>query len=355
MNYALARNIIIYDELSRILPAFHSAGIKTILLAGAALGATVYDNIGQRQMGDIDLLIRHRDTQRIGELLGDLGYVLDTARSDEAHYSKTIGEFTLHIDCHTDLRHYLDDKALAGVWARAVKSPLLRGDLGVCNSFVLSPEDTLIYTAVDSAVYHGRITPTVLKDIELIIKHYSISSELPLSKGGQGVVRVGVSGLDWHLVIQLLKSYRLETPLHILFDRCRKEGVPIPDEVMHSLHPRKRSLEYYLYTILLGMSKSPHPPFAKGERGGLEDKGVLSDDLSRILRFLTRPAARWEVFLNSFFPSLRFVKQSYDLNDEIPSNKRGRGVLLTILYPLRFLSLIWRMNKAMYQFTLRML
>jgi len=119
MNYFTARNIVIYSELDNILSAFSASDIKVIVLAGAALGVTVYPNIAERPMGDIDLLIRHRDKQAIGDLLENLGYVLDTARSDEAHYSKTLDTFTLHIDCHTDLRHYLDDRALAGVWNRA--------------------------------------------------------------------------------------------------------------------------------------------------------------------------------------------------------------------------------------------
>ena len=192
MNYTTARNIIIYSELGEILPVFNSAHIKTILLAGAALGVTVYPSIAERPMGDIDLLIRHRDKQAIGELLDTLGYVLDTARSDEAHYSKTFDSITIHIDCHTDLRHYLDDRALAGVWTRArlwpvipLSSSVIPAKAGI-QSLILSPEDTLIYTCVDAAIYHGRITANTLKDIELIINHYG--SKFPLNKGGRGVV-----------------------------------------------------------------------------------------------------------------------------------------------------------------------
>ena len=376
MNYTTARNIILYDELAKILPVFNSAHIEIIVLAGAALGATVYPSIADRPMGDIDLLIRHRDKQAIGGLLENLGYVLDTARSDEAHYSKTIGEFTLHIDCHTDLSHYLDDRALAGVWARAqtLHAPRSKFTLSAANVLhsltVLSPEDSLIYTAVDSAIYHGRITDNTINDIELIIKHYGNSLNEPSPLVGEGRVR-GVRCIDWPLVIQLIKSYRLETPIYILFDAGRQEGIPIPDAVMNALHPRRRSLEYRLYKTIL---YAPRSEFTLSAANVL----YAADDLVRILRFLTRPAARWEIFWNSFFPSWHFINQQYNL---IPSKKRGRGVLPlrseftlsaanvlyalrleftlsaanVLLYPVRALGLLWRMNKAMYQLTMRML
>ena len=416
MNYTLARNVILYDELGKILPVFNSAGIEVIVLAGAALGATVYDDIGQRPMGDIDLLIRHRDKQAIGELLATLGYVLDTARSDEAHYSKTLDSFTLHIDCHTDLRHYLDDRELAGVWNRArparytLNAPLSEAMVGSTpkaahrearSTLILSPEDSFIYTAVDSAIYHGRITDNTINDIKLIIKHYfchedtktqsdychpepfalchsegakrpknpahgklregSLSEEIlryaqndslvpkfilppvraSLAKGGSGT-NVCLSGsIDWSIVIKRIKSYRLETPLYILFDLCRREGISIPDEVMSSLHPRKRSLEYMAYRLLL----------ASGIRY-LESH----DDATRVARFLTRPHARWELFMNSFMPSLHFIRQRYDLNGSVQATDNTvYSILYTLYYPLRFLSLLWRMNKAIYQLTMRMM
>ena len=147
--------------------------------------------------------------------------------------------------------------------------------------------------------------------------------------------------IDWSIVIKRIKSYRLETPLYILFDLCRREGISIPDEVMSSLHPRKRSLEYMAYRLLL----------ASGIRY-LESH----DDATRVARFLTRPHARWELFMNSFMPSLHFIRQRYDLNGSVQATDNTvYSILYTLYYPLRFLSLLWRMNKAIYQLTMRMM
>ena len=54
----LARNMLLYDELSKILTAFKKAGIDTIVLKGAFLAEEIYKNIGLRPMSDIDLLIK---------------------------------------------------------------------------------------------------------------------------------------------------------------------------------------------------------------------------------------------------------------------------------------------------------
>lgn len=60
----LARNILLYDELSKILTAFKKAGIDTIVLKGAFLAEEIYKNIGLRQMSDIDLLIKKENLQK---------------------------------------------------------------------------------------------------------------------------------------------------------------------------------------------------------------------------------------------------------------------------------------------------
>jgi hypothetical protein len=53
----LAQNTLMYQELDRILRALDEVGIPVIVLKGAALAATVYEDIGLRPMGDLDLLV----------------------------------------------------------------------------------------------------------------------------------------------------------------------------------------------------------------------------------------------------------------------------------------------------------
>jgi hypothetical protein len=73
-----ARNLLIYRELSHILTALRaspSPPLPVILLKGAALAATVYDNIGLRPMGDLDLLVPEERLSEAVTRLKALGYV----------------------------------------------------------------------------------------------------------------------------------------------------------------------------------------------------------------------------------------------------------------------------------------
>lgn len=70
----LARNMLLYDELSKILTAFKKADIDTIVLIGAFLTEEVYKNIGLRPMSDIDLLVKEEDIQKAKKELIKLKY-----------------------------------------------------------------------------------------------------------------------------------------------------------------------------------------------------------------------------------------------------------------------------------------
>lgn len=63
------------SETTRLLAAFRDAGVKPLLLKGAALAYSHYPNPALRPRGDVDLLIAARDKMRAEELLGALDYV----------------------------------------------------------------------------------------------------------------------------------------------------------------------------------------------------------------------------------------------------------------------------------------
>ena len=70
----LAHNTLMYQELERILEALGAAGIPVIVLKGAALAATVYEDIGLRPMGDLDLLVGREDITSAAETMKAIGF-----------------------------------------------------------------------------------------------------------------------------------------------------------------------------------------------------------------------------------------------------------------------------------------
>jgi hypothetical protein len=70
----LAQNTLIYQELERILNVLDDASIPAIVLKGAALAATVYEDIGLRPMGDLDLLVPREELSNVVTLLNGVGF-----------------------------------------------------------------------------------------------------------------------------------------------------------------------------------------------------------------------------------------------------------------------------------------
>jgi hypothetical protein len=72
-NYA--RNMVIYNELARILKSFKEHSIPTILLKGTFLAEIIYQDIALRPMTDIDILIKKENLSQANEALNSLGYI----------------------------------------------------------------------------------------------------------------------------------------------------------------------------------------------------------------------------------------------------------------------------------------
>ena len=68
------RNARLLDEVGKILRALRAADIPVIPLKGAYLANGVYGNIGLRQIGDVDLLVKPVDLAKALEVLRTLGY-----------------------------------------------------------------------------------------------------------------------------------------------------------------------------------------------------------------------------------------------------------------------------------------
>jgi hypothetical protein len=70
------RNMLLYQELKKILNALQERGVKVIVLKGAALAEIVYPKRALRPMSDIDLLVRKEDVSTVEDKLVEMGYLL---------------------------------------------------------------------------------------------------------------------------------------------------------------------------------------------------------------------------------------------------------------------------------------
>ena len=152
----LANNIVLMNELGKVLSSFQKAGFQAILLKGSALINDVYKDPGMRVMRDIDLLVRKSDLKPVSEILGNLGY--ENNSLGEEDFVKKISGRTIDIDIHTDFINATRLKSRAGicnidyaqVWEN--KRRIKIGDIDI---FVLSKEDFLIDLCVHLVMHHG--------------------------------------------------------------------------------------------------------------------------------------------------------------------------------------------------------
>jgi hypothetical protein len=283
-NWALARNIVLFSELEKILTSFD----KAIIIGGVGLAKTAYSNIGLRPMSDIDLLVKEKDLPSLKSVLENLGYRFENERSDEIHYTNNNPDITFHIDIHTDLI-YIPKPKLSDIWARAVKA-----NFGSIRGFILSPEDALIYAITDAFIGHGRITQNTINDVTVILDKYLI---------------------NWILLRKLIKQYGLEVPLYYGIISIKKQSdIDVPGWFMNKIKPTSRKfLERKIYKIAL---KRP------------------AEDLAPVLRFATCPK-KGSLVARSFFPSGGFMSRRYN---------RVNG-LSWIYYPYRVINHFWRLIK----------
>ena len=66
-------NLRLYGELRRLLTALNAEKIPLILLKGIFLADAVYDNMGLREMNDIDVLARPADLTGIMDIMVGMG------------------------------------------------------------------------------------------------------------------------------------------------------------------------------------------------------------------------------------------------------------------------------------------
>jgi len=70
----IRRNIRLYQELGDLLQRLHEKDIGVIVLKGAYLAELVYETIGVRNIGDVDLLVKREHLLGVEQELLALGY-----------------------------------------------------------------------------------------------------------------------------------------------------------------------------------------------------------------------------------------------------------------------------------------
>ena len=71
---SLRRNMILLNELKKVVQVLQCHNIQVIVLKGGYLAENAYENIACRPMGDLDILIQDKDRDRCYKIMHGMGY-----------------------------------------------------------------------------------------------------------------------------------------------------------------------------------------------------------------------------------------------------------------------------------------
>jgi hypothetical protein len=225
---AAAANAIQRQELANVLGVLGGAGVEAVLLKGAALAYTVYDDPISRLRGDIDAWIPADQLPTAITALEAHGYrsrdksdrppaLISLVGGEQQMVSHVPGTGLIELQSPafrgewTRRTTYVDH---AGVWSRCVAV-----EIEGHKTLVMAPEDGLILLCHHQAISHQFSFPwgRGLLDVHLV---------------------VGIAAPDWSEVVARAQTWRLATVLWTVFCLARQLfDTPVPDEVLEALAP----------------------------------------------------------------------------------------------------------------------
>jgi len=217
------KNLRLYGELQRLLSVLQSEGIPLILLKGIYLATAVYEQIGLREMSDIDVLAHSSDLPRIVQIMVGLGYSpldpihIDVTLQTAQHLPRMVkggsATFELHWNLVSPGESYSID--IDGLWKHAVPLQVVG-----YRALVLSVEDLLLHLCVHAS-YHHQFSSGLrsLCDIAETIHRFN-------------------AGIDWHAIMEQSIIRKWDRGVYLTL-RLAKEmiGADVPSFVLEKLQP----------------------------------------------------------------------------------------------------------------------
>lgn len=230
------RNILVFEELKKVLDQFNRKCIQIIVMKGAALAETVYGNPALRPMSDVDLLVKTEDLHRVDRQLKKLGYYPADRSVDDVDFTSTYlttldyrntvkNTPSFHVHWHfvnstIPNESYIRYIKMDNIWRYAVRTTI--ADTG---TWVMSPHHLLIHLSEHALrVTHSLSKLSYFCDIDRAIDHYG-------------------KGLDWDLLIRDTKKFNLNKMVYTaLYFSAYFINANIPEDVLLGLKPQKLSI-----------------------------------------------------------------------------------------------------------------
>lgn len=296
-------------NVEEIGAAFHDAGLSVVVMKGAALVRTLYDDPGLRVLGDIDLLVDEREVERAGSELGRLGLQpIESGHADHRgplchihHLYCRPGPRAIPVELHWRLfepyQPYVFD--LTAVRAQARPLPGLPP-----NVLSMAPGHELAHLCVH--LDRHAVTYRTLLDrndwFEQMLLPQGQARLLWLYDIARFLQRHDPS-LDWDGFVDTARHWAIDGRVHATLELCRRLlGVGPPPEVLRALSGRPpRWVERVAHRVILVSQRA-------NER---RESGPAGARRARRLALLSGHILRLTNSWISVFPSSAYLRARY--------------------------------------------
>lgn len=220
---SLGRNLVLYNELNKLLTEFDRQSIQAILLKGIYLAKFIYSDIALRPMSDVDILVQRDDLNSALGVLKSLGYETknDLITEDDLFYYNhapdQIKEDLIKLELHWKLSVFdcgltIDESTL---WEH-VQTIRLSG----VEAMGLSLEELVLHICTHASYSH--------------IFFQQVRSVVDLAE----ILSKKSSQINWRILLEEAHNWRVERGLFVmLYISHQYLGAPIPDRVLMQLTP----------------------------------------------------------------------------------------------------------------------
>lgn len=215
------KNQMLFHNMAILLRSFHNAGIRIMILKGAALTLLHYRDYGLRPMGDFDVLIYTKQAAEATNLLKKLGWkpkIKLPKVFTEAYISTIRGlRFNDAIGQGFDLHwHLLPECCYANAEDQFWDGAILTSVRDV-STYALNPTDQLLHVCVHGARYHS------------IAPFQWVADAMTIMNTSQ-------TEIDWNRLSAYAQKHRLILPLRNALKYLRDIlSASIPPTVLQSM------------------------------------------------------------------------------------------------------------------------
>ena len=222
------RNFRLYLWLGKILQVLNAKNIAVLVLKGSYLADAVYDNVGLRTMGDVDLLVKRDHLLRVEEELLALGFMPEeysrVITEENHHFLYKLPGTGLLVEIHWAIldSSYSSNIDMDGLWSRA--RPVM---LAQSPALAFSPEDLLLYLCLHIANHVDNMRIRMLCDIGEVVRYFGTE-------------------LDWEEISTRARQWGKARAVYVV-SRLAQEllGVVVPADWLASLLPESFDDRYF--------------------------------------------------------------------------------------------------------------